>query len=113
MTFVDMNKIAIDTTKKNLSSLNISNAEVLFMKDEMAIQSFINNKKVFDIVFIDPPYKEGRYSELVNTFIDDGLLSEHGIIVIESDHDVSINDALFLKRRDYKYGDIKVAILWR
>ena len=61
----------------------------------------------------DPPYKEGQYDKIVNLFLDNGLLSEHGIIVIESDHDVSLPNLVFKQRRDYKYGDIKVAIIWR
>ncbi len=113
MTFVDQNKIAIETTKKNLNSLNIENAEVLFMKDETALSSFIKDKKVFDIVFLDPPYKEGEYEEVVSMLLNNNLISEHGIIVMESDHDIALDDSLFQKRRDYKYGDIKVAILWR
>lgn len=113
MTFVDQNKIAIETTKKNLKSLNIENAEVLFMKDEMALSSFIKDKKVFDIVFLDPPYKEGKYEKVVSMLLNNNLISEHGIIVMESDHDIALDDSLFKKRRDYKYGDIKVAILWR
>lgn len=113
MTFVDQNKIAIETTKKNLNSLNIENAEVLFMKDEMALSSFIKDKKEFDIVFLDPPYKEGKYEEVVSMLLNNNLISEHGIIVMESDHDIALDDSLFQKRRDYKYGDIKVIILWR
>ena len=113
MTFVDQNKIAIETTKKNLNSLNIENAEVLFMKDETALSSFIKDKKEFDIVFLDPPYKEGKYEEVVSMLLNNNLISEHGIIVMESDHDIPLDDSLFQKRRDYKYGDIKVIILWR
>lgn len=113
MTFVDKNKIAIETTKKNINSLNIKNAEVLFTTDEDAIQRFINKKRVFDIVFLDPPYKEGRYDEIVDLFIDNGLLSEHGIIVMESDKYIYISSHSFSRRRDYDYGENKVAILWR
>ena len=113
MTFVDQNKIAIDTTKKNLASLNIKNAEVLFMKDVVAIASFIKDKKVFDIIFLDPPYKEGKYQEIIDLLINNNLMSEHGIIVIESDHQVALEKLKFTQRRDYKYGDIYVAIIWR
>ena len=52
MTFVDMNKVAINTTKGNLQSLGINNAEVLFMKDVDAIKMFIDRKEKFDIVFL-------------------------------------------------------------
>ena len=113
MTFVDINKVAIATTKANLNSLGITNAEVLFMKDTDAIDLFIKNKRVFDVVFLDPPYKMGQYQEIVSLFIKNDLLSEHAIIVIESDRDIAIEDSSFSSRRDYKYGDIKVAILRR
>ena len=113
MTFVDKNKIAIDTTKENISSLGIKNAEVLYMDDESAIKLFIKEKRKFDILFLDPPYKLGRYEEIVSTFIENELLNNHAIIVIESDRDVVIKEEYYSRRRDYKYGDIKVAILWR
>lgn len=113
MTFVDQNKIAIKTTKGNLKSLNITNAEVIFKKDTDSINDFINKKEKFDILFLDPPYKEGKYEEVISLFIKNDLLSEHAIIVIESDHDVKVDEQYFSRRRDYKYGEIKVAILWR
>lgn len=113
MTFVDNNKVAIKTTKDNLSSLKIENAEVLFMDDESAIKKFIDEKRVFDIIFLDPPYKKGRYEEIISLFIKNDLLSERAIIVNESDRSIDVDEALFKRRRDYKYGDILVSILWR
>ena len=113
MTFVDINKLAIEVTKKNISSLNIKNAQVLFMSDESAIKEFINKKKQFDIIFLDPPYKLGQYEKIISLLVENDLLSNRGIIVIESDHDIVINDEYFARRRDYKYGEIKVSILWR
>ena len=113
MTFVDKNKIAIETTKKNISSLGINNAEVLYMDDESAIKLFIKEKRKIDILFLDPPYKLGRYEEIISTFIENDLLSKHAIIVIESDRYVAIKEEYYSSRRDYKYGEIKVAILWR
>ena len=113
MTFVDQNKVAIDTTNKNLSSLGIKNAKVMFMSDEMAIKTFINNKEQFDLLFLDPPYKEGKYQQIISTFMDNNLLSKNAIIVMESDHNIDIDESYYEHRRDYKYGDIFVAILWR
>ena len=113
MTFVDNNKVAIDVTKKNLDNLNIHNAEVIFKSDLEAIIYFIIEKRKFDIVFLDPPYKEGRYEDILSLFIKNDLLSEHAIIVMESDHDIVIDPSLFNKVREYKYGEIKVMILWR
>lgn len=113
MTFVDQNKVAILTTKNNLSSLKINNAEVLFMSDVDAIEVFTKKKQKFDIVFLDPPYKLGKYEEIISLIIKNDLLNENAIIVIESDHDVLLPSSIYKQRRDYKYGEIKVSILWR
>ena len=113
MTFVDNNKVAIDTTKKNIENLGIKNAEVLFKNDFDALDIFIEKKQKFDIVFLDPPYQKGQYEKVVDTLINKDLLEENAIIVMESDHDIIVNEQYFKKRRDYKYGEIKVAILWR
>ena len=112
-TFVDCNKVALDTTKGNLNSLGINNARVIAKRDTDAIASFIENKEVFDILFLDPPYKEGRYEEIIKTFIENNLLSAHAIIVTESNRDIDIPDNTFNKRKDYQYGEVKVIILWR
>ena len=113
MTFVDQNKVAINTTKQNLESLKISNAEVLFMQDVDAISLFIKRKEKFDIIFLDPPYKEGKYEEIVKLFIENDLLNKNAIIVIESDHEVALSPSYYNNKRDYKYGEIKVSIYWR
>ena len=113
MTFVDHNKVAIDTTKKNISSLGIKNAEVLYMDDMTALEKFKQEKRHFDVVFLDPPYKLGKYEEVIDILFKNELLSENAIIIIESDHDIQVDESLFNRRRDYKYGEIKVSILWR
>ena len=110
--FVDKNKIAIDVTKKNIANLKIDNAEVIYKDDLSAINYFIENKKKFDILFLDPPYKEGKYEEIIKLFLENNLLNESHIIVIESNRDIDIPDNSYKKRKDYQYGEVKVIILW-
>ena len=111
--FVDQNKIAIETTKRNLDSLNITNARVLYKKDIEAIEDFIKQKEKFDIIFLDPPYREGKYEEIIKLFIDNQLLNEHAILVLESNRDIDLPTEWYIKRKDYQYGEVKVIILWR
>ena len=113
MTFVDNNKLAIDTTKKNINSLGIINAEIIFKNDFDALEIFNKENRVFDIVFLDPPYKMGKYEELVSYFLNNNLISNNGIIVMESDRDIELDESLFREVRHYKYGPIKVVIMWR
>ena len=113
MTFVDNNKLAIDTTKKNINCLGITNAEVVFKNDFDALELFKRENRLFDIIFLDPPYKEGKYEELVSYFLNNKLISNNGIIVMESDRDIELDESLFREVRHYKYGPIKVVIMWR
>ena len=113
MVFVDNNKLAIDTTKKNIDSLGIKNAEIIFKNDFDALEIFKKDNRVFDIVFLDPPYKTGKYEELVSYFLNNNLISNNGIIVMESDRDIELDESLFREVRHYKYGPIKVVIMWR
>ena len=112
-TFVDCNKVALDTTKKNLSSLGITNARVIAKKDTDAIKDFIANKETFDILFLDPPYEEGKYEEILNIFISNNLLNTHAMIIMEANRAIDIPENWYIKRKDYQYGEVKVIILWR
>ena len=111
--FVDINPVAIKTTKKNIDNLHINNAELLGISDIQALDKLAKDNVKLDIVFIDPPYKEGKYQEVMDLLISHNLLNENAIIVFEADRDIIIDESCYEKRRDYKYGEIKVAILWR
>ncbi|MCF0108098.1 MAG: RsmD family RNA methyltransferase, partial [Bacilli bacterium] len=54
-----------------------------------------------------------KYQEVMDLLISHNLLNENAIIVFEADRDIVIDESCYSKRRDYKYGEIKVAILWR
>ena len=41
-----------------------------------------NIKKKFDIIFIDPPYKDKKISILINLILKNNLLKTDGIIII-------------------------------
>ena len=113
--FVDINPVALKTTKKNIANLNIPQEEfeVLSVPDVQAIENLSSRNIKLDVIFIDPPYKEGKYQEITDLLIQRELLSENAIIVIEADRQIVVDEKCFAKRRDYKYGEINVAILWR
>ena len=64
-------------------------AELICSDYKSALSKLRRGSEVFEIIFIDPPYK--LYSELqVKDFIDDvsELLHDDGVIVIEHDHKI-------------------------
>ena len=113
--FVDFNQVALDTTKQNLKSLGITTYEatVLALEDIKAIDKLASEQYKFDLIILDPPYKEGKYSDIIYLLKEKELISDNGIIVIESDHQIELDTSEYQKMRDYKYGEIRVKILWR
>lgn len=64
----------------------------------------------FDIIFIDPPYREGYYGEVFELIEEYGLLADEGVIVVEHLNDNSLFDNFggFVKTKEKRYGTIGV-----
>ena len=114
-TFVDVSSMAIKVIKDNINNLKISEEEYLVIKDQdtNALKKFKNDKTKFDIVFLDPPYESGQYSQIVDILINDDLLNENSVVVIEANKDIDLENVAYQKKKEYHYGDIKVFIYWR
>ena len=53
----------------------------------MTAQRFISEANGgFDIVFLDPPYNKGLIAPIITGLLENGILSQNGIIVLESDN---------------------------
>ena len=107
-TFVDSSFDAVKIIKRNASNLKAQNVEVI-NSDAMAFLE--QNSTDFSIIFVDPPYKLGVYEEVVNKAISNNFLSENGIMVLESEKELNIDQSKFKSVRFYKYGLAKVYIL--
>jgi 16S rRNA (guanine(966)-N(2))-methyltransferase RsmD len=108
VTFVDSSPLAVKAIKENCEKLNEKNVEIL-NNDVLAYLS--QNPKEFDIIFADPPYKLDVYKDAVETLIKRQILASNGIIVLESERELNIDESSFSKVRFYKYGLAKVYIL--
>ena len=113
--FVDVSPIAIKTTKGNLDNLKITPEQYILIKDKdiNALERFKTLNEKFDLVFLDPPYEQGQYQQIVDLLISKELLNEHAVIVIEANRDVNLENIEYIKKKDYHYGEIKVFIYWR
>jgi len=111
--FVDRDASAISCIKKNLTSLKIESSEVFAMDAQKALDLFVTQKIVFDIVFLDPPYADDVFDLLIQRLINDGLLATNGIIVLENQKPILPEFYAFRKIKNYHYGITDVTILWR
>ena len=107
-TFVDSSYDAIKVLRRNAEVLKRSNIAIKISD----VLSFLSgNPGNFDIVFADPPYKLEVYEDVVKLLIERNILSENGIIVLESERDLNIDEVLFKKVKKYKYGLAKIYII--
>ena len=74
---------ALEILKKNLSKLGQIQNYKIFESDCF---TFFNSKKTiekkFDLIFIDPPYKELRINDLIEKIIEKRVLSKKGLFII-------------------------------
>jgi len=108
--FNDTNKEAYSTIKNNLKSLGIENNNVL-NKDYLDALYYLKQKKVrFNIVFLDPPYKEYIFYDILKLLNNYNLLFDKHIIIYEIDKEMEFNDLDMYKIKKYKYGKTHVYI---
>ena len=104
--FDDKNNKCTKVIKDNLENFNVlENSIITNMDYKEALNYFKNNKIKFDIVFLDPPYKERIINEILNILLENDLLNNKAIVICELTlKEIFINDKLKLLK-DKKYGD--------
>lgn len=106
----DFNKKAVSAIKKNIELLKVENAKVLELDYKKALNYFKENNITFDIVFLDPPYKDKIIEETVTYLLDNNLLNDDAIIICEYEHDFNDEfDGLeIIKEKKYGYKFVKI-----
>jgi len=82
LTFIENYKNVLPILKKNISNLNYENCSSIIEEDVFSTLDFQKFDKRFDIIFIDPPYKEKNLSLLLSKVIKSDILNKNGIIII-------------------------------
>ena len=82
VTFLESYKEVLGVLKKNIDSLKQQDYSNIIEKDIFLENTLKMLNSKFDIIFIDPPYKEKKIITLLNTIIKLKLLKDKGIIII-------------------------------
>lgn len=84
----DISKKAIDIINQNLSKTKLSENANVENRDYKQVLKDCKAKNIkFDIIYIDPPYKENISAYAVKIINENDLLKEDGIIIIETDEE--------------------------
>lgn len=116
-TLCDKSNEAIKIIKKNLEKTKLQENAIIVKNDYMKTLQSLKQKDKFDIIFIDPPYAADIATNAINVIMELDLLSENGIIVLETDDEKrelenleKINVNVYDLR---KYGRVKLIFLNR
>ena len=106
VTFVENYKTVIPILKKNISNLNVSEKSKVIEKDILNELDFNNLNSNFDIIFLDPPYKEKLLSTILKKSLMLKSLSKEGIIIIhrhKNENEIQMNFLILLKKKFMVY----------
>ena len=110
--FVEKYNGVLPVLKKNLQSLkSIENYEIL-EKNIYNINFLKTLDKNFDIIFMDPPYKDTDINLLLNNIYNQKILNENGILIIhrhKDEKDLIPNKLKIIEEK--KYGLSKIIFL--
>lgn len=111
VTFVDKSDLAISYIKENLKSLE-EDYEVIKSDYKDYLKQNANTFK-FDIVYLDPPYKDDTL-KIYKEVRDANILKRDSIIILESDKDL-LSELVKVETnvREYKYGVTYIYIIRR
>jgi len=111
--FNDINKIATDVIKSNLASFHVAaKAKVLNLDYKKCLSKLCEDKIKFDIIFLDPPYKEHDINEIITYLVQNDMITSNGIIVCETDDNYLREFDSLTKIKEKRYGD-KFIIIYK
>jgi len=82
VTFLESYKEVLTVLKKNIDNLKQQNYSRIIEKNIFAENTLKLLDNEYEIIFMDPPYKEKKLTDLLNSIIKLKLLKDDGIIII-------------------------------
>ena len=110
--FVENYNGVLPILRKNLLNLkSIENYEII-EKDIYNSNIFLKLDNQFDIIFLDPPYKDKNLENILININNEKTLNKRGVIIIhrhKNEQDILLNDFKIIEEK--KYGISKIIFL--
>ena len=103
--FVDNDKRSVECIKYNLEFTRLKDDALVIRENVIgAINRLSLEKKVFDIIYIDPPYKAALEGETLAALAKSRIINEDSVIIVEAS---KVTGTGFIKDLPYEITRIK------
>ena len=109
VTFVENYSDVIKILKENINNLNLSQKSKIIEKNILDDFDFFKLDKKYDLIFIDPPFKEKKIKHLILNIYRSEILSSNGIIILHRNskyYDVFPKELNILEKKTYGISQI-------
>ena len=89
--FVEQSKKAMDCIRDNLKFTRLDDRAEVYETDVINALSRMEGKRVFDYVFMDPPYNQLLEKKVLEYLQKSSLLSEDALIIVEASLDTDFS----------------------
>jgi 16S rRNA (guanine(966)-N(2))-methyltransferase RsmD len=108
VTFVERNRAAADTIRKNIERLGLDKEAGLLRREATAAIGFLaSREQTFDIILLDPPYRSDLHASLLQRIDAASLASQGGLVILEHHHKTVLADTYggLTKMREVRAGE--------
>lgn len=106
----DRDPAAVEVMRRNVSSLGLQKRAEIWQRDYHKTLRLLGQRgRKFDCIYLDPPYRLGKFPEIFGLIGKYGLLEEKGIIVAESLKKEVIDGGEYCMFKESAYGIMKVS----
>ena len=111
--FNDYNIKCIKVIKDNLTNMDVSNQSIITNFDyKKALNYYKENNIKFDLVFLDPPYKNIIINDILNYLVNNDLLNNKALVICElTNKEEYLNNNLVLYK-EKTYGE-KIVLIYK
>lgn len=106
--FLDSGRQSVSVIKKNLQATGLAEKAAVVNTD--TLQYLKNTSQIFDIAFLDPPYKTGILEKALEAL--PRVMNKSGLIICEHPYDEKLPECAgdFIIKKSYKYGKISITV---
>lgn len=112
--FIDHDKKCTYMIHRNLENLGIAGAdvEVFTQNVEKSLKVLTRRARLFDLVFLDPPYHKELAKKALKTIMGSGILHPRSFVIVESSKkdELSLPVEGLALLKELVYGNIKISI---